>query len=392
MSSHPKIWIVAGESSGDLYGAELTRELKRLAPETEVAGMGGVNMRQAGVRLLVDSTELGVVGIIEVLGMIFKFVRIMLFLLNKVKEERPDAVVLIDYPGFNIRLAKRLKKLGIPVIWYISPQVWVWRKSNIPKLARYCTKMMVIFPFEVDVYKGSGLDVEFVGHPLVQIVQGRRDPALKRDPDRILLLPGSRRNETKRLLYPMLEAAALLKQRHPSLQFVISAPREKVAEDILRDLREFQQKKHCPELADIPVSAGRTPEFMQTCIAGIAASGTVTVESAIAGLPLVVAYRLNPVTYLLAGILIGKLFRNAFAMPNIILDRKIFEEFLQYQGSPAALADALERILPGGSRRQEVESGMEEMTRELSCGITGAGINAARCILNVIEKKRSPGG
>ena len=159
MNHSPKIWLIAGESSGDLYGAKLAEDLKRLAPETEIAGMGGARMRNAGVRLLVDSTELGVVGIIEVVGILFKILSILRFLVKKAEEERPDAVVLIDYPGFNIRFAKQLKKRGIPVIWYISPQVWVWRKSNIPKLASYCTKMMVIFPFETEVYRGSGLDV-----------------------------------------------------------------------------------------------------------------------------------------------------------------------------------------------------------------------------------------
>ena len=391
MNRSPKIWIVAGESSGDLYGAKLARDLKRLDPAVEIAGMGGAKMRDAGVRLLVDSTELGVVGVIEVLGILFKIIRIMLFLLKKAEEERPDAVVLIDYPGFNIRFAKRLKQRGIPVIWYISPQVWAWRKSNIPKLARYCTKMMVIFPFETEVYRGSGLDVEFVGHPLVEVVQGRRDPALKRDPDQILLLPGSRRSETKRLLYPMLEAAALLKQRHPGLRFVISAPREKVAGDILRDLQEFRLKNPAAaQLPEIPVVSGKTPELLQTSIAGFAASGTVTVECAIAGLPLVVAYRLNPVTFLLARIIIRKLFRNAFTMPNIILNRKLFEEFLQFQVTAEALADAMERILPGGSRRAETEAGMEEMTREISGGVSGAGENAARCVLDVIEKIQPP--
>ena len=388
MNRLSKIWIVAGESSGDLYGAKLACDLKRLNPEAEIAGMGGVKMREAGVRLLVDSTELGVVGVVEVLGMIFQFIRIMLFLVKKAKEEHPDAVVLVDYPGFNIRLAKRLKKLGIPVIWYISPQVWVWRKSNIPKLARYCTKMMVIFPFEAEVYQGSGLDVEFVGHPLVEIVQGRRNPDLLRNPKQILLLPGSRRSETKRLLYPMLEAAILLKQRHSELQFVISAPREKTAQDIRHDLDEFLRKNPGSGINEIPVVSGKTPEFMQTCIAGFAASGTVTVECAIAGLPLVVAYRLNPVTFLLARIIIRKLFRNAFTMPNIILNRKLFEEFLQFQATPQALADAMERILPGGSRRSEVEAGMEEMTHAIAGGVTGAGENAARCILSVIEKIR----
>ena len=390
MKHSPKIWIVAGESSGDLYGANLARDLKRLAPESDIAGMGGARMRSAGVRLLVDSTELGVVGVIEVLGILFKIIRIMLYLLKKAEEERPDAVVLIDYPGFNIRFAKRLKKRGIPVIWYISPQVWAWRRSNIPKLARYCTKMMVIFPFEPEVYRGSGLDVEFVGHPLVDVVQGRRDPELKRDPGQILLLPGSRRSETKRLLYPMLEAAVLLKQHHPDLHFVISAPREKVAGDIQRDLREFRLKNPAAaQLPEIPVLSGKTPELLQTSIAGFAASGTVTVECAIAGLPLVVAYRLNPVTFLLARIIIRKLFRNAFTMPNIILNRKLFEEFLQFQVTAEALAEAMERILPGGSRRAEAEAGMEEMTREISGGVTGAGENAARCVLDVIAKIQS---
>ena len=388
MNHPPKIWLIAGESSGDLYGERLAEDLKRLAPGTEIAGMGGARMRQAGVRLLVDSTELGVVGIIEVIGILFKILSILRFLVKKAEEERPDAVVLIDYPGFNIRFAKQLKKRGITVIWYISPQVWVWRKSNIPKLASYCTKMMVIFPFETEVYRGSGLDVEFVGHPLVEIVQERRDPELKRDPDQILLLPGSRRNETRRLLSPMLEAAILLKQRHPDLHFVISAPREKVAADIREGLRDFQRKNpQAAQLQEVPVISGKTAELLQTGAAGFAASGTVTVECAVAGLPLVVCYRLNPVTFLLACLLIRKLFRNSFTMPNIILNRKVFEEFLQFRATPQALADAMERILPGGTRRAEVEAGMAEMTREISGGIAGAAENAARCVLNVITKR-----
>ncbi|MBQ9338045.1 MAG: lipid-A-disaccharide synthase [Lentisphaeria bacterium] len=389
MTAPRKIWIVAGESSGDLYGAKLARDLRKLDPSAEIAGMGGVKMRNAGVRLLVDSTELGVVGFIEVLGILFKILRILFFLVKKAGEERPDAVVLIDYPGFNIRLAKQLKKRGIPVIWYISPQVWVWRKSNIPRLARYCTKMMVIFPFEVDVYRGSGLEVEFVGHPLVETVQERRDPALVRDPNSILLLPGSRKSETKRLLAPLLDAAVLLKKRHPELHFVISAPREKVAADLRRGLEEYRHLHPGEELPEFPIESGKTPELLQTCIAGFAASGTVTVECAIAGLPLVVAYRLNPVTFLLARLIIRKLFRNAFTMPNIILDRKLFEEFLQFQVTPDALVEAMEKILPGGSRRAEVEAGMAEMTREISGGVTGAGENAARCVLNTIEKLKS---
>lgn len=383
MVPNPKIWMIAGEASGDLYGAQLAADLLKLHPGAKLSGMGGVKMKEAGVEILVDSSELGVVGLVEVLGSIFKFIRIFYFLLGKAKENRPDAVVLIDYPGFNIRLAKRLKKMGIPVIWYISPQVWVWRKSNIPKLAHYCTKMMVIFPFEVEVYKGSGLDVEFVGHPLVEIVQERRDPALTRDPNRILLLPGSRRSETKRLLYPMLRTVSLLKERHPNLEFVVASPRRKVADDVVRDLKEFREKHPEISLPEIPVACGETAKCLQTCAAGFAASGTVTVECAIAGLPLVVAYRLNPVTFLLARVIIRKLFRNAFTMPNIILNRVVFEEFLQHQIVPEVLVGAMERILPGGERRNQVLADMEEMTRDISGGVKGAGMNAATVVLSV---------
>ncbi len=387
----PLIWIVAGESSGDLYGARLAADIRKICPGARIEGMGGVRMKEAGVEILVDSTELGVIGLIEVLGSIFKFIRIMLYLLLEAKRRRPDAVVLIDYPGFNIRFAKRLKKAGVPVVWYISPQVWVWRKSNIPKLARYCTKMMVIFPFEVEVYKGSGLDVEFVGHPLVEIVRERRDPSLHRDPKRVLLLPGSRRSETKRLLFPMLETVAILKQRHPDLTFEIATPREKVRDDVENDMREFIMKHPDAVLPEIRVLCGKTAECLQTCTAGLAASGTVTVECAIAGLPLVVAYRLNPVTFLLARLIIRRLFRNAFTMPNIILNRKVFEEFLQFQVVPRDLADALERILPGGERRAQADADMEEMVREIEGGVRGAGRNAALAVLQVADSARGRG-
>ncbi len=387
--TNPLIWIIAGESSGDLYGAKLAEDIRILHPGAKIAGMGGVRMKGAGVDLLVDSSELGVIGLIEVLGSLFKFIRILFFLVSEAKKQRPDAVVLIDYPGFNIRFAKRLKKLGIPVIWYISPQVWVWRKSNIPKLAHYCTKMMVIFPFEVDVYQGSGLDVEFVGHPLVEIVKERTDASLVRDPNQLLLLPGSRRSETKRLLHPMLETASLLKIRHPDLHFVISTPRQKVYDDIIRDIADFRRKHPDLTIPEIQVACGETAKYLQTCTAGLAASGTVTVECAIAGLPLVVAYRLNPVTFLCARIIIRKLFRNAFTMPNIILNRKVFEEFLQFQVVPNDLADAVDRILPGGTRRAQADADMQEMIHEISGGVEGAAMNAARVVLKVAASSNS---
>ena len=384
----PLVWIIAGEASGDLYGAQLARDIREQDPSSSIAGMGGVKMREAGVDILVDSSELGVIGVVEVLGMLFRFISIMRFLVRKAKEDRPDVVVLIDYPGFNIRLAKRLSKAGIKVLWYISPQVWVWRKSNIPKLAKYCRKLICIFPFEVEVYKGSGLEVEFVGHPLLEVVEKRRDESITRDKDLFLLLPGSRRSETKRLLYPMLEAAELLREKHPDMRFVISTPREKVLSDVQKDLAEYREK-HPSFTLPLSVECGKTAFYMQKCCAGLAASGTVTVECAMAGLPLAVAYRLNPVTFLLARLVIRKLFRNAFTMPNIIMDKVVFEEFLQFQVTPEALAEAAEKILPGGSRREQVEKDMEEMKKVLSCGSESAGMNAAKAALAVAAESRA---
>ncbi|MBP5183144.1 MAG: lipid-A-disaccharide synthase, partial [Lentisphaeria bacterium] len=260
----PLVWIIAGEASGDLYGAQLARDIREKDPSSSIAGMGGVKMREAGVDILVDSSELGVIGVVEVLGMLFRFISIMRFLVRKAKEDRPDVVVLIDYPGFNIRLARRLSKAGIKVLWYISPQVWAWRKSNISKLARYCRKLICIFPFEVDVYEGSGLEVEFVGHPLLEVVEKRRDESITRDKNLFLLLPGSRRSETKRLLYPMLEAAELLHEKHPEMRFVISTPREKVLSDVEKDLAEYR-KKHPSFDLPLAVECGKTAFYMQKC-------------------------------------------------------------------------------------------------------------------------------
>lgn len=380
------VWIMAGESSGDLYGARIAEELKRQDPNVVVRGMGGVKMKAADVDCFIDSSELGVVGLIEVLGSIGTFVRLLFDCVRRAKRERPDVVLMVDYPGFNIRLAKRLWKIGVPVVWYIGPQVWAWRKSNIPKYARYCRKMIVIFPFEPEVWAGSGLDVEFAGHPLIEIVRERTDPNIRRDPNRLLLMPGSRKSETSRLLEPFLETALILKKRHPGMTFSLAAPRERTYRNVLEGIEVFAKKR--PEVRELhlDVLCGQTARAMQECGTGLAASGTVTVESAVAGLPLVVAYRLHPLTFLLARIIIRKLFRNAFTMVNIILNRTVFEEFLQFQVVPEDLADAVDRVLPGGPRRRQVEADMEEMKRELSCGAEKATANAARIILQTIPR------
>jgi lipid-A-disaccharide synthase len=233
------IWIFAGESSGDLYGAHLAAELKRQRPDVVLRGMGSNAMRAAGVDLIVDSSELGIVGFVEVLKHLRMFLRLFDSLVERAAAERPDAVVLIDYPGFNLRFARQMRRRGIPVVYYISPQVWAWGKRRIPQIARDVTRMLVIFPFEPQVYAGTGLDVRFVGHPLRQILAARRDPALAREPDTVLLLPGSRNSELDRLLAPFVETAAWLKVRNPRLKFVLAAPNERIAELVTARLRSL---------------------------------------------------------------------------------------------------------------------------------------------------------
>lgn len=376
------VWIFAGEASGDQYGARLAVELRAQAPGLRLQGMGGGKMRAAGVEILADSSELGVIGLVEVLKHYPTFHRIFHSLLDRARRERPDAVVLIDYPGFNLRFAARLRRLGIRVVYYVSPQVWAWGRRRIPKIAATVDRMLCIFPFEPEVYAGTGLATEFVGHPLLEIVAAHRDPALARDPDTILLLPGSRRGEIDRLAVPILETALALRRAHPRLQFVMAAPREQVANDIRHRLgprmAEFEQ-------AGIRLVVGETQKWMQVASCGLAASGTVTVEAAMFGLPLVVVYRVNPVTYAVGRLLVKLPF---FTMVNLIAGRRLFEEFLQGEVRPPVLVPALERILPGGTRRTEVEQGLVEVVAALSGGDAGAvARRAAAIVLEVAAKQ-----
>ncbi len=360
-----KIWIMAGEASGDMYGAALAEDLRKRGAaagvDVEVGGMGGPAMAAAGVKRTVDSTELGVVGFVEILKHIFTFIGIFRKLVRTVKEERPDAVILIDYPTFNMLFGRQVKKLGIPVIWYVSPHVWVWGKRRIPKLAKLCRKMLVIFPFEPEVYAKSGLDTEFVGHPLLDMVDARRDVSIVRDPNLMVLLPGSRSMEIKYLMRSMLETVLTLSARQPQLRYIVSAPREKVARQCADIIADFRQKN--PALPEIAIETGKTAYYQQAAGSGLAASGTVTVESAIAGLPLVVIYRASWLTMIIASILV-KLYRNSFVMPNIIANKKVYEEFLQHQVHAGNLVPAMERILPGGSEHDRVVRDMH-LVREL---------------------------
>ncbi len=373
-----KIWIFAGESSGDLYGARLGEELRQIAAENgtglELSGMGGPKMMASGIPVKVDSTELGVVGVVEVLKHIFTFIGIYFKLVFAARKERPDVVVLIDYPGFNLLYALAMYVSRIPVYWYVSPQLWAWGKWRLPVLGKICTKMLVIFPFETEVYAKTPVKAEFVGHPLIDIVEKRRDPSILRDDTSFLLLPGSRTMEVERLLPTMLETITKLAPRHPELRYHLSAPREKIARLCEKYCSDFR-KKH-PEAPQVDISVGDTGVWQQRATAGLAASGTITIESAIAGLPLVVGYRMNWITILVASLVV-KLYRGYFTMVNIIAYKTVFKEFLQHRFCPAKLIPAIEEILPGGSRREQVLQEMAEVKAMLSPRSSSAARQAA---------------
>jgi len=366
------IWILAGEASGDTYGARLAEEVRRQAPAVALRGMGGPAMRTAGVELLVDSSRLGVIGLVEVLRHLRTFLRIFKELVARAAAERPAAVVLIDYPGFNLRFARQMKELGIPVVYYVSPQVWAWGRGRIPEIARLVRRMLVLFPFEVEVYRGTGLDVRFVGHPLIEIMDARREAGLVREPNTVLLLPGSRYGEISRLLTPMLETVRWLRARRPELRFVLATPNEGIAARCRARLAAAGETA-------VMVDVGRTQHWMQRAGTGLAASGTVTVEAAILGLPLVVVYRVNPVTYRLGRWLVKIPF---FTMVNLVAGKRVYEEFLQGEVQAARLGPALVAILPGGPRRAEVTAGMAEAVTALGGG-GHASAEAARLILEV---------
>ncbi len=368
------IWIIAGETSGDGYGASLAKELRAQSPSVVLRGMGGVKMREAGVETFVDSTELGIIGIWEAIKHIFFFMRLLKEVAKRASEERPDTVVLIDYPGFNLQLAKRLHKLGIRVVWYVSPQVWAWRTGRIWKLAKYCERMLCIFPFEPECYAPTTLKAEFVGHPLFGILKPYRELPIQRQDDLVLLLPGSRRQELQRLMPAFLDAARRLHQDHPQLRFEFALPRPA----ILDYAKELVSQNPLPvDMPEFTWSCGSTRERMRAGSCAIAASGTVTVEAAMLGLPVVVAYKINGFSWWIGKKLVKI---NTITIANLVCKRTVFEEDLQDDCTGEKLAESLEKILPTGTRRQEVLAGMDEFTKQL--GAAGdVSQNVARIVL-----------
>jgi len=297
-----KILIMSGEASGDLHGANLAREIRKQDPSIALYGVGSKQMRDAGVHLLADASEIAVVGITAVLTHIRVIYRVYTRLKQFLRQDRPDLLILIDFPDFNIMLGKAAKKYGIPVLYYISPQVWVWRKGRIKTIARLVKAIIVIFPFEVPLYEQAGVDVRFVGHPLIDVVRSdltttEARSALGLDAARrtIALLPGSRKSEIAYLLPDMLAAAKILLSRFPDLQFVLP-----VAPTLDREfINAFMQQVNVP----VQVVEGRVYDVLRAADTAIVTSGTATLETGIMAVPMVIVYRTSAFNYFIVSML-----------------------------------------------------------------------------------------
>jgi len=347
----PDILIVAGEASGDLHAAHIVRGVRERRPDVTFFGIGGQDMRAAGADILVDSADLAVVGLWEVLAhrkTIFGALDRMRELL---RTRRPDLLLLTDYPDFNLRLAATAKELGIPVLYYISPQVWAWREGRVRTIRERVDMMAVVFPFEADFYRRHGVPVRYVGHPLITEErpvttdrQRLRQAFGLEAGDRVLgLYPGSRQSEIRRLLPIILETAQRIRRQLPDVKFLM--PLASTLQEA--DLQPWLQKH--PELA-IPVIAGRTPEVTVACDAIVTVSGTVTLEIALAGTPMVIINRLNWLTFQIVRRMV-KL--EHVGLCNIVAGERLVPERIQQEATPERIAaDVLPMLQDESLNRQ----------------------------------------
>jgi lipid-A-disaccharide synthase len=354
------ILLSAGEASGDTYGAQLVEALRRLAPGSSFFGMGGEKMGAAGCDLLVHANEVAVVGLVEVLTHLPAIRRRFKHLVAEAGRRKPDAAVLIDFPDFNLRLARELHGLGVPVFYFVSPQVWAWRSGRVKQIRKYVRKMIVIFPFEQGFYKQHGVDVCYVGHPLAyapppQISREEFAAKYGLNPGKqwIALLPGSRKKEVRLNLPAMLEASGLLQKQGNDFEYVLP-----VASTLEQDwLRE--------QLTASSLPIKLTDNARATLIharAGVVASGTATVEAALAGTPFVVVYRLAKLTWLLGRRLVRL---DTFAMPNLIAGKKIVPELIQGGFTAESVVRELIKVIPDGPAREKMLADIQQVQDQL---------------------------
>lgn len=370
--------ISCGEPSGDLYAGALVAALRRREPGIEVFGLGGERLAAAGGELVADFHGLSVTGLTEALAVLPRSWRTLRLLGDAARARKPQALVVIDYPDFNFRLMRAIKGMGVPVIYYVSPQLWAWRASRIKTMKALVDRVLPIFPFEAEIYQQAGIDVRFVGHPLVDLVAPARPrehllQRLKLDGGKpvVALLPGSRANELDRLAPVMAAAAPLIAARIPGAQFIVA---------------------RAPNLADrlfegfglpgvtVRIVEGQTDDVLQAADVVVTASGTATVQTALHGKPMVVLYKLSPLTYHLGRRLA---LVDMYAMVNLIAGKRIVRELIQDDCTAEAAAAETIRILAEPDYRARMVAELPEVCRRL--GGSGASERAADAVLDVIH-------
>lgn len=367
--------ISCGEPSGDLYAAELSREIRRLAPSARITGFGGERLRAAGADLTADFRGLSVTGLLEVVGLLPRAYAIYRRLVARARTDRPDVFVAIDFPDFNFILARALKKLDIPVVYYISPQLWAWRSGRMKTMRAIADRVLVIFQFEEQVYRDAGVPVQWVGHPLLDVIPPgrpaagvRRELGLRTDDPVVALLPGSRRNEVQAILPDLVTAASLIRARLPAVQFVLArAPH--VGSDLLEPLARLPGQ---PAL----IADGKTDDVLAAADVALVASGTATVQAALHECPMVVVYRLAPLTYRLGRPFVRV---DTFAMANLVAGRTVVPELIQDGFTPERVAAAALEMLTDAAAAARMRADLSEVRARL--GQPGASRRAAAAVL-----------
>jgi lipid-A-disaccharide synthase len=373
-----EILIVAGEASADLHASRALEELAKLRPGVRAFGVGGPRLRAAGLEALAPAEDISVMGLAEVLPRIPRILSILRALARAARERRPRAALLVDLPDFNLRLAAKLKKLGIPVVYYVSPTIWAWRRGRAKRIAKVVDRMLCILPFEERFYEGTGVSARFVGHPLAE----RPPPAppelyreglgLGASRTTVALVPGSRSSELARIFPAMLDAAERIRAVRPDAQFVVP-----IAPTLAR--AEVESYLASRQALEVTLVDGRTEEVVGASDAALVKSGTSTLEAALMLRPIVVVYKLSWLTYLVGRLLV----RIAhFALVNILAGRGLVPELLQREASPERMAAEIERLLGDRGAREAQLEGMREVRASL--GEPGAARRVAEEVARVM--------
>ena len=369
------IFFVAGEVSADNHGAALMRCLCGLDSRLQFVGRGGPQMREiAGEQFKNWTGEAAVLGLWEVLRKYGYFREQFHETLREIRESKPDAVVLIDYPGFNLRLARALRRQAPrqKIIYYISPQVWAWDHGRIKRMAHFIDLVLCIFPFETDLYNQVGLRALFVGHPMIERLQDRKIET-QRDPNLIGLFPGSRSREVRKIFPVMLETVRELRKHNRNLRFEVAAASEQLALEMSPAVAGLDQSQ---DGEAIQIKVDETAVIMQSAWAGIVASGSATLEAAYFRLPFVLIYKVMWPTYLAARLVVNVKY---LGMPNLLADKEVVPEFIQYRAKPRAVVEAVQPLIENANARERMISEFDSIIGRL--GETGASERAARAII-----------